>query len=75
LISFEISSSLLFLIADAYPDAVEAAKRILADVIPRIPTEANWPEHTALDSAFATDRKLWPKAMAERLKPILERFL
>lgn len=53
----------------------EAAKRILADVIPRISTEANWPEHRALDSAMATDRKLWPKATVERLKPILERFL
>ena len=38
----------------------ETAKKILADVIPRIPTEPNWPEHRALDSALVTDRKLWP---------------
>lgn len=53
----------------------ETARKVLAEVIPRIPTEPNWPEHTALDSALITDRKLWPKATVERLKPILERFL
>ena len=53
----------------------DTARRILADVIPRIPTEANWPEHWALDGSLATDRKLWPKTTVDRLKPILERFL
>ena len=53
----------------------ETAKKVLLDVIPRIPTEANWPEHFALDSALVTDRKLWPSATVEKLKPILERFL
>ena len=53
----------------------ETARKILLDVIPRIPTEANWPEHFALDSALVTDRKLWPSATVEKLKPILERFL
>lgn len=53
----------------------ETAKKILADVIPRIPTEPNWPEHTALEAALTTDRKLWPGATVERLRPILERFL
>jgi 5'-methylthioadenosine phosphorylase len=53
----------------------ETARRVLADVIPRIPAEPNWPEHTALDSALITDRKLWPPATRERLKPILGRFL
>src|SRR6266446_4443096 len=53
----------------------ETAKRLLAEVIPRIPTEPTWPEHTALDSALTTDRKLWPKSTVERLKPMLERFL
>src|ERR1700736_5840079 len=53
----------------------ETAKRVLAEVIPRIPTAPNWPEHTALDSALTTDRKLWPKSTVDRLKPILERFL
>jgi 5'-methylthioadenosine phosphorylase len=53
----------------------ETAKRVLADVIPQIPREADWPEHRALDSALITDRKLWPPVTLERLKPILGRFL
>ena len=53
----------------------ETAKKILANAIPRIPSEPNWPEHTALDSALVTDRKLWPAATIERLRPILGRFL
>jgi 5'-methylthioadenosine phosphorylase len=53
----------------------ETARRIIVDVVPRIPTEANWPEHWALDAALVTDRKLWPKATVEKLKPILRRFL
>jgi len=53
----------------------ETAKKVLVDVIPRIPKEPNWPEHFALDSALVTDRKLWPDATVEKLKPILGRFL
>ena len=53
----------------------ETAKKVLVDVIPRIPKEPNWPEHFALDKALVTDRKLWPAATVEKLKPILERFL
>jgi len=53
----------------------ETARKIIVDVIPQIPIEPNWPEHFALDNALITDRKLWPKATVEKLKPILERFL
>jgi 5'-methylthioadenosine phosphorylase len=53
----------------------ETAKRVLVDVVPRIPKEPNWPEHFALDTALVTDRKLWPAATVEKLKPILGRFL
>src|SRR5207248_1777246 len=35
----------------------ETARKVIVDVIPRIPTEPNWPEHFALDSALVTDRK------------------
>jgi len=52
----------------------ETAKKILLEVMPRIPTIPDWPEHSALDSALATDRKLWPMATLEKLKPILGRF-
>ncbi|HVF71454.1 MAG TPA: S-methyl-5'-thioadenosine phosphorylase [Chthoniobacterales bacterium] len=52
----------------------EMAKRVLAEAIPRIPTEPNWPEHRALDTALVTDRKLWPAATRAKLSPILARF-
>jgi 5'-methylthioadenosine phosphorylase len=53
----------------------ETARKVLVDVIPQIPTEADWPEHFALNTALITDRKLWPEATVEKLKPILGRFL
>src|SRR5437016_9124304 len=53
----------------------ETARRVIVGVIPRIPPEPNWPEHFALDTALVTDRKLWPQATVEKLKPILRRFL
>ena len=52
----------------------EMAKKILAHVIPRIPTEPNWPEHSALDMALVTDRKLWPAETTKKLSAILGRF-
>jgi 5'-methylthioadenosine phosphorylase len=53
----------------------ETAKRILVAAIPHVPLEPDWPEHVALDIALVTDRKLWPAATVEKLKPILRRFL
>src|SRR6476620_6709767 len=53
----------------------ETARRVITDVIPRIPNEPNWPEHSALDTALVTDRKLWPEATIEKLQPILGRFI
>jgi 5'-methylthioadenosine phosphorylase len=53
----------------------ETAKRVIVDLIPRIPRDPNWPEHSALDSALVTERQLWPEATMEKLKPILKRFL
>ena len=53
----------------------ETAKKILALVVPKIPSEPNWPEHRALDSALVTDRSLWPAETVEKLRPILGRFL
>jgi 5'-methylthioadenosine phosphorylase len=52
----------------------ETAKKILAEAIPRIPAEPNWPEHRALDTALVTDRKLWPPATRQKLGAILGRF-
>jgi 5'-methylthioadenosine phosphorylase len=52
----------------------DAARKVLVDVIRRLPDEANWAEHSTLDSALVTERKLWPPATTERLGPILARF-
>jgi 5'-methylthioadenosine phosphorylase len=52
----------------------ETAKQILAQAIPRIPTEPNWPEHRALDTALVTARKLWPEQTRRNLQAILARF-
>jgi 5'-methylthioadenosine phosphorylase len=51
----------------------ESARRILARVVPRMPTEPNWPEHFALDSALVTPREHWPAGTIEKLGPILAR--
>jgi 5'-methylthioadenosine phosphorylase len=53
----------------------ETARTIIADVIPRIPNEPSWPEHSALDTALVTERKLWPDATIKKLGPILARFV
>src|ERR1700719_1895097 len=53
----------------------EAARKMLVDVIPRLSMERNWPQHCSLDSALVTERKLWPKATAEKLRPVVGRFL
>ena len=52
----------------------EAAKSILAGVIPKIPKEPDWPEHRSLDGAIMTSRHLWPEGRAKELAPILGRF-
>lgn len=53
----------------------ETAKRIILDVIPRIPTEPSFKSHRALKNAIMTDRKLWPKKTVAELKPILAKYL
>lgn len=51
------------------------AKRILAQVIPQIPTVANWPCHDALRNAIMTDRKFWPAKTRKELAPLLAKYL
>jgi 5'-methylthioadenosine phosphorylase len=53
----------------------ETAKKMIVNVVPQMPTEPNWPEHFALDTALVTDRKFWPEATGQKLEPILQRFL
>jgi 5'-methylthioadenosine phosphorylase len=53
----------------------DAAKKIIAATIPKIPLQADWPEHRALDGALMTEKSHWPDATAKKLDVILERFL
>ena len=53
----------------------ETAKRVVAGVIPKIPTEATWPCHSALKNAIMTDPKAWPKKTVTELKPLLSKYL
>lgn len=53
----------------------DTARKVVVEVIPRIPTEPNWPEHFALDAALVTDRKFWPETTVKKLGPILARFV
>ena len=52
----------------------EAAKKIIARVIPQIPRVADWPEHRALDGALLTAREFWPAETLEKLRPLLNRL-
>jgi len=52
------------------------AKKVLIDVIPRIPeAPADWPCHSALGNAIMTDKKLWPTKTKKALGPILAKYL
>ena len=51
------------------------AKRIILDVIPRLPMEPTFKSHRALKNAIMTDKKLWPKKTVAELKPILAKYL
>src|SRR2546430_2447121 len=53
----------------------ETARKVIVDVIPRIPAEPNWRERFAMDTAPGSDRNIMPQATVEKLKPILRRFL
>lgn len=54
---------------------VETALSVLAQALPQVPTQPNWPEHRALDSALVTPRNLWPTESAKKLDMILRRFM
>ncbi|MGO8764588.1 MAG: S-methyl-5'-thioadenosine phosphorylase [Limisphaerales bacterium] len=51
------------------------AKRIVAKVIPQIPTEPNWPCHSALKNAIMTDKKFWPAKTKKELQPLLAKYI
>ena len=51
------------------------AKNVIRAVIPKIPLQADWPEHRSLDGAIMTAREYWPEAAVTNLKPMVSRFL
>jgi 5'-methylthioadenosine phosphorylase len=66
--------TLEMIIANLHRNA-NTAKQIVAAAIANIPAEPNWPCHSALENAFLTDKKLWPKKTVNELKPILAKYL
>jgi 5'-methylthioadenosine phosphorylase len=50
------------------------AKRIIQDVVARIPEAPEGPCHRVLDTAIFTPRAMWPEKTAADLAPILGRF-
>lgn len=53
----------------------EMAKKIVTQSFRQIPTEPNWPCHSALQNAILTDRKLWPEKTKKELAPLLAKYL
>ena len=53
----------------------DTAKKIVCAVIPQIPAEPDWKAHSALNHAFLTDKKFWPKKTVAELKPMLAKYL
>ena len=53
----------------------EMAKKILVATVPQIPTEPNWPCHSALAGAIMTERKCWPAKTVQELAPLLAKYL
>jgi 5'-methylthioadenosine phosphorylase len=51
------------------------AKRVIADVLPRIPAEPNCACHHTLKNAILTDRKFWPPKTKTKLRLLLQKYL
>ena len=50
------------------------AKRIITEVIPRIPMQPGCSCHRALANAIMTDKKLWPARTRTELGPLLKKY-
>jgi len=53
----------------------EMAKAIIAAAISKIPPQADWPCHRALENALMTERRYWPASTVRRLEPMLRKYL
>lgn len=54
---------------------VKTAKALIAELVPRMPVAADWPEHCALETAIATPKNYWPAETTKNLELLLARFL
>ncbi|WP_411828088.1 S-methyl-5'-thioadenosine phosphorylase [Luteolibacter sp. AS25] len=50
------------------------AKDIIQTIIPMIPEEPNWPEHSSLAAAIFTPKENWPEQTRKNLEPILSHY-
>jgi len=66
--------TLEMVIANLHRNA-DTAKKIVAQIVAQIPAEPNWKAHSALNHAFLTEKKIWPKKTVAELKPILAKYL
>jgi 5'-methylthioadenosine phosphorylase len=53
----------------------DMAKQIVSSAIPKIPLQASWPCHSALQNSIMTDKKLWPAKTKRELAPVLAKYL
>ena len=51
------------------------AKEIIRSLAAELPDISDWEEHRSLENAIMTPRAAWPQETAEKLRPILGRFL
>lgn len=63
------------MIINTFKQSIESARMLIKKVIPKIPTEANWPCHSALKNTILTQREYWPEDLVEKLRPILGKYL
>ena len=53
----------------------ELAQKVLKRAVSAIPIDAEWIEHTALDTAIITPKEYWPAGTVDTLGPVIERML
>ncbi len=63
------------IVLDCLRRNAEMAKKIVAATVPLIPSEPNWPCHSALHHSIMTDKKLWPAKTKKELAPLLAKYL
>ena len=51
------------------------AKDVIHTLTSTLPTEPDWKDHHSLENAIMTPRSAWPSKTAEKLRPLIGRFL